>query len=223
MRESTNAPALLIEGNTFLGGRNGVWVGSRMGENTLPMDCTDPAYVDEPARRVVLDRAADKYFRSNRRPTIAETIKDRFRSVGVDVRISPTKWALMLQKLRKKEFDATILGWVSDWKSDPYQIWHGSQADVPESSNSIAYQNAEVDKLIEEWRPTAIVIGIPYNMDDSRQEMTDRAERFGRQLHGRFGLPVHAVDERLSSHEGEDRLREARKQGVGGEVLAYVW
>ncbi len=38
----------LIEGNTFLGGTNGVWVGSRMGENTLPMDCTDPAYVDEP-------------------------------------------------------------------------------------------------------------------------------------------------------------------------------
>ena len=39
----------LIERNMFLGGRNGVWVGSRMGENTLPMECTDPAYVDEPA------------------------------------------------------------------------------------------------------------------------------------------------------------------------------
>ena len=38
----------LIEGNVFVGGTNGVWVGSRMGENTLPMDCTDPAYIDEP-------------------------------------------------------------------------------------------------------------------------------------------------------------------------------
>jgi parallel beta-helix repeat protein len=56
----------LIEGNTFLGGTNGVWVGSRMGENTLPMDCTDPAYIDEPLRRVVLDRAADNTVRSNR-------------------------------------------------------------------------------------------------------------------------------------------------------------
>lgn len=55
----------LIEGNTFLGGRNGVWVGSRMAENTLPMDCTDPAYVDQPARRVVLDRAADNVVRGN--------------------------------------------------------------------------------------------------------------------------------------------------------------
>jgi ABC-type transport system substrate-binding protein len=60
----------------------------------------------------------------------------------------------MLQNLRKKEFDATILGWALNWKSDPFQIFHGSQADLPESSNSIGYQNAEVDKLIEELRVT---------------------------------------------------------------------
>jgi peptide/nickel transport system substrate-binding protein len=60
----------------------------------------------------------------------------------------------MLQKLRKKEFDATILGWVSDWKGDPYQIWHGSQADLPESSNSGGYKNPEVDKLIDQLRIT---------------------------------------------------------------------
>jgi parallel beta-helix repeat protein len=56
----------LIEGNLFLGGTNGVWVGSRMGENTLPMDCTDEAYIDEPLRRVVLDRANDNTVRGNR-------------------------------------------------------------------------------------------------------------------------------------------------------------
>jgi parallel beta-helix repeat protein len=56
----------LIEGNVFAGGTNGVWIGSRMGENTLPMDCTDPAYVDEPLRRVVLDRANDNTVRANR-------------------------------------------------------------------------------------------------------------------------------------------------------------
>lgn len=86
--------------------------------------------------------------------SIAEIIKESFRKIGVDVQISPAKWALMLQKLRKKEFDATILGWVSDWKSDPYQVWHGSQADLPESSNSIGYSNPEVDQLIEELRRT---------------------------------------------------------------------
>jgi parallel beta-helix repeat protein len=55
----------VIEGNVLLGGTNGVWVGSRMGENTLPMDCTDPAYVEEPGRRVVLDRANDNTVRGN--------------------------------------------------------------------------------------------------------------------------------------------------------------
>jgi parallel beta-helix repeat protein len=55
-----------IEGNLFVGGTNGIWIGSRMGENTLPMDCTDPAYVDEPGRRVVLDRANDNVVRRNR-------------------------------------------------------------------------------------------------------------------------------------------------------------
>jgi parallel beta-helix repeat protein len=55
----------LIEGNVFIGGTNGVWVGSRMGENTLPMECTDDAYIDEPLRRVVLDRANDNVVRGN--------------------------------------------------------------------------------------------------------------------------------------------------------------
>ncbi|MEZ5573865.1 MAG: right-handed parallel beta-helix repeat-containing protein [Halioglobus sp.] len=55
----------LIEDNTFWGGRNGIWVGSRMGENTLPMECTDDAYILEPLRRVVLDYAADNTIRAN--------------------------------------------------------------------------------------------------------------------------------------------------------------
>lgn len=59
------ADANLIERNSFWGGRNGVWVGARMAENTLPMECTDPAYISEPLRRVVLDYAADNIVRSN--------------------------------------------------------------------------------------------------------------------------------------------------------------
>lgn len=73
-------------------------------------------------------------------------------------------------------------------------------------------------RLVAEWKPAAFVVGVPYNMDDSRQAMTDRAERFLRQLHGRFNLPVHAVDERLSSSEAGDRLRSARQQGRRGRI-----
>lgn len=86
--------------------------------------------------------------------TVAEIIKENCRKVGVEVQISPTKWALMLQKLRKREFDAAILGWAMGWRQDPFQLWHSSQADIPESSNHVAYRNKEVDKLIEELRVT---------------------------------------------------------------------
>lgn len=86
--------------------------------------------------------------------TIAEIIKENCRKVGVDVQISASKWGLMLQKLRKKEFDAAMLGWGMSWKQDLFQIWHSSQADIPDSSNAISYGNPELDKLIEEMRVT---------------------------------------------------------------------
>lgn len=52
--------------NTFVGGRNGVWVGSRMGENTIGMECTDPAYVEQGLTRITLDYAAHNTVRGNR-------------------------------------------------------------------------------------------------------------------------------------------------------------
>lgn len=84
----------------------------------------------------------------------AEMIKEDCRKIGVDVQVSPQKWALMLQSLRKREFDAAMLGWALSWKQDPFQIWHSSQADVPDSSNHVAYRNPEVDRLIEQLRVT---------------------------------------------------------------------
>lgn len=86
--------------------------------------------------------------------TIAEIVKEEFRQIGVDVQISPVKWALMLEKLHKKEFDVCMLGWAMSWKQDLFQIWHSSQAETPESSNAIGYKNPELDKLIEELRIT---------------------------------------------------------------------
>jgi len=86
--------------------------------------------------------------------TIAEVCQAEWKQIGVDCQISPAKWALMLEKLHKKEFDTCMLGWAMSWKQDLYQIWHSSQADVPESSNHISYKNPALDKLIEELRVT---------------------------------------------------------------------
>lgn len=60
---------------------------------------------------------------------------------------------------------------------------------------------AAIGALVAEWRPDALVVGVPFHPDGAAHENTQRARRFGRQLHGRFGLPVNEVDERYSSTE----------------------
>lgn len=56
-------------------------------------------------------------------------------------------------------------------------------------------------KLIAEWQPTALVVGVPFHPDGAAHDNTRRARRFARQLHGRFHLPVHEVDERYTTTE----------------------
>ncbi len=60
---------------------------------------------------------------------------------------------------------------------------------------------APIGKLIAEWQPDALVVGIPVHPDGAPHDNTRRAQRFARQLQGRFGLPVHQVDERYSTTE----------------------
>ncbi len=58
-----------------------------------------------------------------------------------------------------------------------------------------------IGKLIDEWQPGALVVGVPFHPDGAPHDNTGRARRFARQLHGRFRLPVHEVDERYSTTE----------------------
>lgn len=58
-----------------------------------------------------------------------------------------------------------------------------------------------IASLIREWQPDALVVGVPYHPDGAPHDNTRRAQRFARQLHGRFGLPVHEVDERYTTTE----------------------
>lgn len=62
---------------------------------------------------------------------------------------------------------------------------------------------AAIARLIDEWRPDALVVGVPFHPDGAEHENTARARRFARQLHGRFRLPVHEVDERYSTTEAQ--------------------
>ncbi len=60
---------------------------------------------------------------------------------------------------------------------------------------------APIAQLIGQWQPDALVVGVPLHPDGAPHENTHRAQRFARQLHGRFKLPVHQVDERYSTTE----------------------
>lgn len=85
-----------------------------------------------------------------------------------------------------------------------------------------------ISRLFEEWRPDAVVVGLPLNMDGSEHELSRRARRFGNQLHGRYNLPAHLIDERLSSLEAETLLkgRSHHKQDIdklAARVILETW
>jgi len=65
-----------------------------------------------------------------------------------------------------------------------------------------------IEALIKEWQPTALVVGVPLNMDGSDQTITHAARKFANRLHTRFDLPVHSVDERLTTVEAKAELFE---------------
>ncbi|MEO7056716.1 MAG: Holliday junction resolvase RuvX [Caldimonas sp.] len=65
-----------------------------------------------------------------------------------------------------------------------------------------------IGKLIADWQPAALVVGVPFHPDGAAHANTDRARRFGRELQARFDLPVHEVDERYTTTS-------ARSAGAG--------
>ncbi|MGL9722605.1 Holliday junction resolvase RuvX [Sodalis sp. (in: enterobacteria)] len=64
----------------------------------------------------------------------------------------------------------------------------------------------QIEKLLNEWRPDTVVVGLPLNMDGSEQPLTARARKFANRLHGRFGVQVVLHDERLSTVEAHAGL-----------------
>ncbi len=64
-----------------------------------------------------------------------------------------------------------------------------------------------IEQLIKEWQPSIFVVGMPFNMDGTENQMTLRAQKFLQRLNGRFNIPCYSVDERLSSREAKDIRR----------------
>lgn len=89
-----------------------------------------------------------------------------------------------------------------------------------------------IRKLLKQWRPLALVVGLPTCIDDSEQYTTAAARGFARQLRRRFALPVHLVDERLSTVEarahlfaegGYRKIKNAEIDSIAACVILEQW
>lgn len=88
-----------------------------------------------------------------------------------------------------------------------------------------------ITALIEEWRPVALIVGLPLLSDGSEGEIARLARRFSQQLSGRYNLPVYTIEETLSSIDAEHRQREhsRRKQrhapvdAVAAQIILETW
>jgi putative holliday junction resolvase len=72
---------------------------------------------------------------------------------------------------------------------------------------------AQIESLLKKWQPALLVVGLPMSMEGEAHAMTALAQKFAQRLEGRFNLPVVMVDERLSSAEASQSLREAGIHG----------
>lgn len=91
---------------------------------------------------------------------------------------------------------------------------------------------AAIGRLVDEWRPVQLVVGLPTHADGTPHEMTRLATKFGERLQRRFHLPVSYADERLTSLDAEARLRETGRNSrtakplldaVAAQLILQTW
>ena len=78
---------------------------------------------------------------------------------------------------------------------------------VKVTSNKTDWEH--ISRLLAEWQPDALIVGLPIKMDRTDNPITADAKRFANRLHGRYHLPVHLIDERLTSHMALSEIRDA--------------
>lgn len=96
---------------------------------------------------------------------------------------------------------------VGDWE---VKIAHPVET-IDEEGNEARF--AAIERLIKEWNPRELVVGLPASLDGEEHELSRLCRRFARRLEGRFNLPVVLVDERLSSMAASQSLNEIGLRG----------
>ncbi len=90
----------------------------------------------------------------------------------------------------------------------------------------------DIQKLIDQWKPNVLVVGLPLNMDGTEQSMTSSAKKFGNRLNAHFKLPIEWQDERLTTFEALDHLgihdkMQSKQRGdvdrVSAQLILQSW
>jgi putative Holliday junction resolvase len=71
-----------------------------------------------------------------------------------------------------------------------------------------------IDRLVKEWKPALLLVGLPLGSEDEETDMSKAARSFGAALHERYASPVEYIDERLTSRVAEARFAEQRAAGA---------
>jgi len=82
---------------------------------------------------------------------------------------------------------------------------------IDNESNEIRFE--AITKLVKEWQPKLLIVGLPLSLDGAETSVTQLCKKFARRLNGRFNIPVMLIDERYSSVEASDLLKQAGVKG----------
>lgn len=90
----------------------------------------------------------------------------------------------------------------------------------------------KLNKIVETWKPDALIVGIPVNMDGSRQLLTQKAQKFSDLLKSHFNLPVFGVDERLTTRDAREEvfnqggyraLQNRQIDAIAAQLILQTW
>lgn len=90
-------------------------------------------------------------------------------------------------------------------------------ATIDHESNEIRFE--AITKLVNEWQPKLLIVGLPLSVDGAETSMTQLCKKFARRLNGRFNLPVMLIDERYSSVEASDKLNQSGIKGRAQKAM----
>lgn len=90
---------------------------------------------------------------------------------------------------------------------------------------------AELDEIVEDWKPSLFVVGDPLNMDGTRSKIQDLSDRFSDSLNKRYDIEIEKLDERLTSREAKERLESlpigtkdsSNKHSISAQIILEDW